>query len=239
MKAEQRTGGQVRQAGNTGAKKQQTTRQSEGKQRAVTRTKPARGWCAGERLWGRGSDDEADERQVWWSSGGKQHRWAGSDSDVEMVYEAWSRSSNVTSSPVARRVRGEIDQRHLVCKLRSIEGLLMRFTQTVSLALVWFNRRLFCWHFYSSFKYLGCRDHEKIAVVTILVQTYTTRVTSCHMETGWPGRVVFFLNNYKLFFISRKVADNCDQTEAEKLRRPRTRFQMYFQILCSFSITSH
>ena len=38
-------------------------------------------------------------------------------------------------SPVARGLRGKIGQRHLVCKHRQIEGLLMSFMQTVSLAL--------------------------------------------------------------------------------------------------------
>ena len=45
-------------------------------------------------------------------------------------------------SPLARGLSGTISQRHLVCK--QMEGLLMRFTQTVSLALAWFIRHLFC-----------------------------------------------------------------------------------------------
>ena len=44
--------------------------------------------------------------------------------------------------------------------------------QTVSLALSWFIRHLFCRNIYSSFEYLGCRDYEKI--VTILIQTLTS-----------------------------------------------------------------
>ena len=77
-------------------------------------------------------------------------------------------------SPLAR---GKIGQRHLVCKHRYTEGLLMRFTQTVSLALAWFIRHLFCRHIYSSFEYLGCRDYEKIAhrtIITIIIQSLTS-----------------------------------------------------------------
>ena len=46
--------------------------------------------------------------------------------------------------------------------------------QTFSLALAWFVRHLFCRHIYSSFEYLGCRDHEKIAhrtIITIIIQS--------------------------------------------------------------------
>ena len=50
----------------------------------------------------------------------------------------------------------------------------MRFMQTVSLALAWFIRHLFCKHIYSSFEYLGCRDYEKVTrrgITTIIIQT--------------------------------------------------------------------
>ena len=49
--------------------------------------------------------------------------------------------------------------------------------QTLSLALAWFVRHLFCGHIYNSFEYLGCRDHEKISrrvIVTIFIQTLTS-----------------------------------------------------------------
>ena len=53
----------------------------------------------------------------------------------------------------------------------------MRFTQTVSLALAWFVRHLFCGHIHNRFEFLGCRDYDKIAhraVVTIIIQTLTS-----------------------------------------------------------------
>ena len=58
--------------------------------------------------------------------------------------------------------------------LRGQIGFLTRFTQTVSLALAWFVRHLFCGHIHGRFEYLGCRDYEKIphrAIITVLIQT--------------------------------------------------------------------